>query len=640
MPEPINSQPSPALSPFQWRTLAQSGWLYPLLACLLLVILFSAKGIGSYDLGMHLAGGQWIVQHRAFPIKDTFTYTQSNQDYLDSHWLYQIILYLMEIIFGYSGLLFLHMAMVLLTFSLLFWRIRLTQAPAWLACFLLLASILMIERRFTVRPEVFSWFFLSLTLLVLELRAGKRNLLLLLPVIQFFWVNTEGLFMLGWLAMAAYVLSGRYHQKKWDTPLLKFSFLSMAAGLLNPYFLKGLAFPLVLLTRFQQGNLFKQTISEFSSPWQYWQAQKTHHDLSLPIILMFLLACLGAFLVLATLKRRNFHELILGSAFGWLGFSMVRNIPLFTLVLVPLIASCWPDLSVPERWKRLRGKAFPILTTLLILSIALRVVTNAYYVDDRRLDRFGIGLDQSRLPVKAVDFLRNHGLNGRLVNNLSFGGWLDWKGSQPAFIDGRLEVMENSFYENYILSFRENGLAALLIQYQPQLILADYNSAPSWIEQLRSIPNWRLIFLDECSAVYAHGDYAKDLPSLDFNALLTGRNIPRETDGAAVQDLERFKPNRLKTWLEGFYLPQNYSLGHSSLGLFCLRAGETQAARDLFVEGLRRSGGGYEEIYFNVGIAYLRLRQMHLGKAFLQQSLELNPKNPATLQMLGQLQGF
>lgn len=618
----------------QWKG---SAWLYPLLACFLLLLLFSSKRIGSYDLGTHLAGGRWIVQNHAFPAKDTFTYTQTDRDYQDPHSLYQVALYLCEEFLGYSALNIAHMAAVFLVFAILWWRLDLSRCSPGLAVLLSLVSILIMERRFVIRPEIFSWLFLSLTLLVLELRAKGKDHLVLLPVLQFLWINTEGLFMLGWFAMAAYALSGRLHQERWDPKLVRYGLLSFGADLLNPYFLKGLTFPVILLTRFQDGNLYKRTVSEFSSPWSYFRTEGLHHDSNLPVILFFLLLGLCLLSFLLTLRSRKCHEFLLLAAFGWLGFSMVRNIPLFTLVSVPLLASSLKDLALARGWNWVPDKKVPLIMALLIASFSLRVMTNAYYVNDRRVDRFGWGLDPEGLPIRAAEFLTQNHLEGRIINHLDFGGWLDWKGPQRTFIDGRLEVMEDGFFGSYLRSFQGTGLTDLITKYQPQLILMEYNAAYGWVEQLSRLPAWRLIYLDECAAIYAERGYAPKLPPVSYPALLSPRGIPPETDASVERQLGMIDPSPFRTWVEGYYRPQRYPMGLSSLGLFSLRTGQYTTARDIFMECLRRSGGGFEEVDYNLGVTYLRLDQFALGKAFLQRSLRSNPKNPSALRMLNDL---
>src|SRR5580693_6777732 len=99
-------------------------WFYPLLACFLLLVLLSARKIGNYDLGFHLKTGQLILQTHSFPQKDTYTYTQSDRDYLDSNGLYQIILYFLVKNIGYPSLTFLNMGVILLVFFLLWIRLQ------------------------------------------------------------------------------------------------------------------------------------------------------------------------------------------------------------------------------------------------------------------------------------------------------------------------------------------------------------------------------------------------------------------------------------------------------------------------------------------------------------------------------------
>src|SRR5580658_2416759 len=138
-------------------------WFYPLLACFILLLLLSARKIGNYDLGFHLKTGQWILQTHSFPQKDTYTYTQSDRDYVDSNSLYQIVLYFLFKNIGYPSLTLLNMGVILLVFFLLWIRLQATQAPSWGKVLFFIAAILVMERRFIVRPEVFSWFYLSLT---------------------------------------------------------------------------------------------------------------------------------------------------------------------------------------------------------------------------------------------------------------------------------------------------------------------------------------------------------------------------------------------------------------------------------------------------------------------------------------------
>src|SRR6202034_4672227 len=98
--------------------------------------------------------------------------------------------------------------------------------------------------------------------------------------------------------------------------------------------------------------------------------------------------------------------------------------------------------------------------------------------------------------------------------------WLDWKGPAPVFIDGRLEVMGEPFYGEFIQSYQPGGLAPLLEKYGVQLVLLDHMMDIPWVAQLRTLPNWRLIYFDDVSAIYAKQGYAAPFAAVDFkNAL-------------------------------------------------------------------------------------------------------------------------
>src|SRR5579883_529810 len=76
-----------------FKRLSQNAWIGSFLACFLLLVLLATRQIHDADLGFHLKGGQWIVQNHAFPNKDDYTYTVPTHEYIDLHWLYQILLF-------------------------------------------------------------------------------------------------------------------------------------------------------------------------------------------------------------------------------------------------------------------------------------------------------------------------------------------------------------------------------------------------------------------------------------------------------------------------------------------------------------------------------------------------------------------
>ncbi|MGH6937378.1 MAG: hypothetical protein ACRED2_14645, partial [Methylocella sp.] len=57
-----------------------------------------------------------------------------------------------------------------------------------------------------------------------------------------------------------------------------------------------------------------------------------------------------------------------------------------------------------------------------------------------------------RIPVKAVEFIRNAEIEGRIFNEYGFGGYLiqQFHPTQRVFIDGRADVFGDEFLKQYL----------------------------------------------------------------------------------------------------------------------------------------------------------------------------------------------
>jgi tetratricopeptide (TPR) repeat protein len=626
-PHSNNAQPGDG----SWRSFVTCPWFYGLLSCFLLLTLLACRLIADYDLGFHLKGGQWIVENRAFPAKDTFTYTVNGRDYIDLHWLYQVLLYGLYLFGGYSLLSIANIVLIILAFLIVFKRMCLTGAPLWICVVLLAAALLASEIRFQTRPEVLSWVYLGLTLWVLDERMNRRkNLLFLLPLIHLAWVNTQGLFAVGWIVMVFYLVSGFFHADNLDKGLLKYSGLAAAVCLLNPYFLKGAAFPFTLLATIGTSNDFKRAIGEFQSPWimddmfffvPVWSygAYK-----GFCVLLLLLLA--------ATFRKRKLHEFLLAGSFFYLSAVSLRNIPLFMLACAPLAAACWKDLEwgwleeIKKRLSRRREDAKKNLSvekenkkvfssemfrplaawifTALMLGLSLRALTNAYYISDRRYDRFGLGLDVEQQPIRAAEFLVQNRLDGKILNHLNCGGWLDWKAPQKTFIDGRLEVIGAELFKELNDSSKPGGLQALTAKYKPDILFFNPDSAISWILELQKMPEWRPAYLDESTVIYLKKGYAPQVPALDAGRVLEERRISPSVVKDAKDLIQQARPGAVKTFGEDFVRPAQYSMGLKTIGAYFYNTGKFDEAEAVFLENIRLSKGRYYDLFINLGSLY------------------------------------
>ncbi|UCG31305.1 MAG: tetratricopeptide repeat protein [candidate division WOR-3 bacterium] len=614
-----------------------SRWLIPLSLVFVFVVLLAARQIGDPDIGFHLRGGQWILENGRFHSTDVFTYTVNHNEYIAMYWLYQVILYVLFSVSGYIGLTSLNILFITSVFSLLLYRLRQAGVYTWISTFTLFACAVAIEFRFLYRPEIITWIMLILTLTILDQYfVHRRNYLFWLPVIQLFWVNLHGLFILGWFITATYFVSDWVHRKSFDKKMFKWSLISLGASLINPYLTRGLAFPFYLFTRLRGSNIFKPLITEFQSPWTTKMMGSDSFFLTAPLHWYYLLSILGFLLIVLTYRKRRLHEYLLWGTFFYLSVTAVRNVPLFMLVAVQIAA-----VSLHEVIQRVKLRSchipalnkiscvVPIAFAVLVMLLGLRITTNAYYMDNGRAIKFGIGLDRSAHPLGATKFLNKEKLSARILNDLNSGSWLIWQIPQPVFIDGRLEVMQEAFFREYLSSFTDDGLAKIIRKYHPGLILFEHATALNWRRQLADLPEWRIIFLDEKSAIYARQGYATSTPAIEFVELVAQRGIDTLlSEDETWEILHEETSYKREGFYEGFIDRKTYAeVMPMRIALFAYWSDEFRAAELLLLDMLRKTPYHAYEILFNLGAVYYRTGEYEKALFCYGRVLHLDKSN-------------
>jgi tetratricopeptide (TPR) repeat protein len=634
----------PALS---WHVIITSKWVVPLILVLAFGILLATRQISDADIGFHLRGGQWMLENMKFHSRDVFTYTVTGNEYIAMYWLYQIVLYGIFYFSGYGGLTLFNVLLITLVLLLILWRMKSSGVPIWLSVFAIFATILAIEFRFLYRPEIITWIMLLLTLILFDQYYYRsRNLLYLLPVIELVWVNFHGLFILGWFVAVAYFISIWIHRRSLDRQLLKWSALSIAASFINPYFLKGISFPFYLFTRLQGSNIFKPMISEFQSPWTIKTMGAGSLFLTSPLHWYYVVGITSLLLLVLTYRKRQIHEYLLWVAFFYLSASVARNVPLFMIVAIHITAVSARDIArwIRPRAKRLRfgrsiSRATVIVFSFLIILLGSRVITNSYYLDNNRAVNFGIGLDRSAHPIGAADFLKQHNLEARLLNDLSTGSWFIWQIPQPVFIDGRLEVMKEDFFQVYLSSYANHGLENIINRYHPRLIVFDHAAALNWRRQILDLPGWFMIYLDDKSVIYAQEGYAPQQLRFRFPELLTQRGVDTmPTDTEVWQILQKKPRSGLARFMEGFTKKRHYAdLLPMNLALFAYGIGELRAAELLLLDIMRNSVYYSYDMHFNLGAIYYRSGEYEKALYCYTRVLQLDPENPYAQKYINSL---
>jgi len=610
------------------KSLCNSKWTIPFIMVLLMALTLSLRLLSDPDLGTHLNGGRWIAEHHAVPQKDFSTYTVRGNDYTDIYWSFQLLLYGLYTLGGYMTLSLLVAVLSLFLFLLLYARNKRDNIHQGISIALLLIAYLVIEPRIVLRPEMFTFIYLTLLLFILDQYvSGKRELPWLLPVVMIFWCNMQGLFVLGLMVIAVYFISHNLAIKKTDKKLGLFLLVSAVVCLVTPYFIRGFLFPFELFTRLEGENIFHQHIRELTSVISL-------DKLVFKDFLFLAWVLLSMMAVIMTAGRKKLHEWILVLIFLYLALTSVRNIPLFVLVSFPVVSRSLNTIMDYVREGRLKkylhvaGKLAWSLCIIIPLLLIPRMITNEYYHSNSTNSKTGLGIDPWYQPVRAAEFMKKNALQSRIINSLAFGGWLSWSLQQPVFIDGRLEVMKEPLYLEVVESW-SGKLQGLVDKYKPGLIVYNYMKYYPWTVQLQSMPEWKLVYLDGFTAIYAlNGINGKEMEfTVDEGFPGSRRN----------EILNKIPAGRLAEWLNGFCQTRDNRADEKlNMASFCLQAGLTAEAETFFLQYLEMSRRPANSVYYALADIYSSLKLNEPAQICYRKILSFDPGNQAARAALSE----
>ncbi|HXI02036.1 MAG TPA: tetratricopeptide repeat protein [Candidatus Saccharimonadales bacterium] len=634
-----------------------------LLAVFVMIALLAGRQAGSLEIGLNLRAGLHILSG-AWPASDTFTYSLREGPYVDTTWLYQVLVAASERVGGAAGVVLFHAAFILATFLLLYLTAREGSADSLVLAGLLLLGALASELRFEARPEILSAFLLALTLLVLHRYAARREsagasptpaagrkLLYLLPVLQILWVNTHGLFILGWVAMACFSLGLWIRDRALDYRLAGWSAGAAFATLLNPYGWKGVLAPLSPAGARVIFNAFGQSIDELASPFSLHLAGSFPFYPRTAIFSFRLFALLSLLALPGLLRRRRYAAALLWLPFFALSIRTIENIPFTVIACLPWMAWSLDSRRIlsgaarlaqrslePRRLRAILAAA-TALVAIFALVMSLRVASDAHYIASRRLTRTGLGWNRLALPVDATDYVRRAGFAKETVlNDVSFGGWLTYALDSQVYIDGRPDGIDGKFYDDYqsILD-TEQAMEAAVERHSIRWLIFPYTANPRLVMGLTDDPRWRLAYLDQIAAVFVR--YRPEAEAWMDPKLKTFADFQKTAPppGSLPGMGGGPRPGPIARWIDGVWRRQRYPTYDLNVGLFHYFRNEFGGAAGRFAAAVQESGGAYYEIYNNLGAVLLRLGRYDLARKALEVVLRADPDNRIARQRMSDL---
>jgi hypothetical protein len=460
------------------------------------ILLMAGRVLIDTDTWWHLRAGEWILDHRALPDVDQFSYTRQGQAWHYPGWLAEILMALVYNLAGLQGLNGLFILILMASGVLIFWTMR---GNPFLRAFALVLSISAATIYWSARPQLFTFLFsAAFYLCIREFLFGKRNLLFLLPPVMVLWVNMHGGFAMGLLFLILAVLGQclllvtspeerTAPQKKKLLWLVAVTAASVLAAMVNPYGLEMLFYPFRTIAI----QTLQQNIQEWQSP--------DFHMLNAQLYLMLLLL---AWAMLAISPRRpDPRDFLFLIVVGYLGFLAWRN-TVFLAIVAPSIIACYgggillayfPGLNQPLES---RPAARMINAGLAVL---LGIASVFYVIRSTAEDNIRAAISE-KTPVAAVDYLaQNPGL-GRLLNSYNWGGYLLWRlPAYPVFVDGRTDLFDDEIINQYLTAVNgQPGWRDVIDRWDIRLVLLSPN-AP--LSQILSLDGWQMRYQDSLSVI-------------------------------------------------------------------------------------------------------------------------------------------
>lgn len=467
-------------------------------ALALFLFLYATRPLLDPDLWWHLKNGQVMVETGGLLQSDPFTFTDDGVVsprealILKGYWLWEITAYGLYSLLGFNGIFLLNLLSVGAIAAVLIWQLQRQKAGNPPRALLLTASFFLLISTYPLeRPQSFTLLFIVLLMVLLtRVREGGRlgwTLLLLMLI----WPQLHGGYVVGDLILICFA-AGAVIEYRCDLPRLRHILfwigMSIAATLLNPN--GGLAF--VELISFYNSGLM-QGIREYKSTWE--QFQEGYRWVA---ILWGLIAIYG--ISLWRCRRFYWPELFVALFLAYFSVKHTRNIGFFPLAMLPLIGCHFKE-SGSHRARQLSLFLSPLL-------VALCAAFLIWYSSGLWSGRKGSWPLESIYPEAAIEFLHESGLQGRMFNDYTYGGYLLWRLSPriKVFIDGRgmdAEVFAawqklSMASTTWVLGRREYEvlLERYDIDYVIQPIYDGYGNIQPLMKGILDKPEWVPIYLD------------------------------------------------------------------------------------------------------------------------------------------------
>jgi len=445
--------------------------------------------VADPDIGWHLRTGQWILDHHAVPRVDPFSRVMGGSAWQAYSWLFELILLKMYTWMNLKGIMVMTAAMMAVIAAAVYHMASRLQADFTQRTMLTIAVMFCLSRMSTPRPWLFTilFFVVEMDILMIARKTGRSRELLLLPILFALWANVHIQFVDGLLVLviaAVEPLLSRWWKSGTQCPPARSLWLALAACIaavcLNPY---GPGIYKVAWELGSQRGVLDTVAEMMSLPF------RTAADF---VLLFLALAAAGVLFRYRGLPP--FETLLLAMA-AILSFRSRRDLWVMTIVAAAILAAGMP--SREEKADRERPRRWALALSALTAIAAFVASVTLLHLDNGRL-RSQLA---EKMPVAAVQAIKDRHYDGPLFNNYDWGGFLIWNLQEPVSMDGRAALYGDTAINRSRDTWNGNAKWAA----DPDLQSAGVVIAPddaALTQLLRIDPRYELVYQDKVATVF------------------------------------------------------------------------------------------------------------------------------------------
>jgi hypothetical protein len=208
-------------------------WLF--LAVALPVLAATLAPMSSVDLAYQLRAGGEIIDTRAIPTVDTWTFTAAGVPWVDQQWGAQVVLAAGYRLGGWTGLVLLRAILTAVVVgATLAIALRRGLDPR-VATVLTLIAFVVAAPAMALRPQLFGMAYFAITLFLVALRREQPRGLWLVPVVVVLWANIHGSFILAPVLLGLAWLEDVHDRYQASTRTLLVGVVSVLAACVTPF---------------------------------------------------------------------------------------------------------------------------------------------------------------------------------------------------------------------------------------------------------------------------------------------------------------------------------------------------------------------------------------------------------------------